>query len=75
MQIKQWLYRQIFNGQFDLGFGFPHSDTYEVCDQLHMAAQQKERELLQTELAAHQEMAGQGDTNCYVMTKKLQKTK
>ena len=33
-QVKEWLYRKIFNEEFNLGFGYPRSDTCEKCDLL-----------------------------------------
>ena len=63
-QVKEWLYRKIFNEEFNLSFGYPRSDTCETCDQLRVAIEasksEAEREELQGELAAHQEKASQG---------------
>ena len=33
--VKQWLYRKIFNEEFNLSFGYPCSDTCEKCDQMN----------------------------------------
>lgn len=62
--MKEWLYRKIFNEEFNLSFGYPRSDTCETCDLLHASVQasksEEERAELQVELAAHQEKASQG---------------
>ena len=34
--VKEWLYRKIFNEDFNLGFGYPRSDTCQMCDGLRM---------------------------------------
>ena len=63
-QVKEWLYRKIFNEEFNLSFGYPRSDTCETCDEMHIAIKaaktDQEREPLQSDLAAHQEKASQG---------------
>jgi len=62
-QVKEWLYRKIFNEEFNLSFGYPRSDTCEKCDLLHVAIQNasdEQREEHQEELAEHQEKASQG---------------
>ena len=63
-QAKEWLYRKIFNEEFNLSFGYPRSDTCETCDLLHVTIQastsEAEREGMQKELADHQEKASQG---------------
>ena len=50
--------------KFNLTFGYPRSDTRETCDELHMAIKCSksvvEQKALQSDLAAHQEKAGQG---------------
>ena len=38
-QVKEWLYRKIFNEEFNLSFGYPRSDTCETCDLLHVTIQ------------------------------------
>ena len=62
--MKEWLYCKIFNEEFNLGFGYPRSDTCETCDELHIAIRacksESEKEALQTDLASHQETASQG---------------
>ena len=35
--MKEWLYRTIFNEEFNYGFGYPRSDTCEQCDLLKVA--------------------------------------
>ena len=63
-QVKEWLYRKIFNEEYNLSFGYPRSDTCETCDLLHVAIQASksdtEREEATSELAEHQEKASQG---------------
>ena len=62
--VKEWLYRKIFNEEFNFGFGFPRSDTCEQCDSLKIsidsAKTDEDREQLQTELANHHNKASQG---------------
>ena len=63
-QAKEWIYRKIFNEEFNYGFGYPHSDMCEQCDLLKIsiesAQDDDEHVELQTELATHQEKAAQG---------------
>ena len=63
-QVKEWLYRKIFNEEFNLGFGYPRSDTCELCDLLKIsidnAQTDEERDRIQVELATHHEKAAQG---------------
>lgn len=63
-QVKEWLYRKIFNEEYNIGFGFPRSDTCEKCDFLKVASDnaktEEERATLQAELAEHHEQAAQG---------------
>ena len=63
-EVEEWLYRKIFNEEFNLSFGYPRSDTCETCDLLHVAIlasrSDVEREGNQDELASHQEKASQG---------------
>lgn len=63
-QVKEWLYRKIFNEEFNLSFGYPRSDTCETCDLLNVAirasASEEERETKKEELATHQENASKG---------------
>ena len=35
--VKEWLYRKVFNEDFNLGFGYPQSDTCQLCDGLKIA--------------------------------------
>ena len=59
-QVKDWLYRKIFNEEFKMSFGYPHSDTCETCDLLHIAIQSasgEQQEKYQKDLADHQEKA------------------
>ena len=63
-QVKEWLYRKIFTEEFNIGFGYPRSDTCETCDLLKVAIDSAEHEeectKLQTELATHHENAAKG---------------
>ena len=63
-QVKEYLYRKIFNTEFNFGFGYPRSDTCEKCDQLKLAIEAaqsvEEQTELQKEQAEHQEKASQG---------------
>ena len=62
-KVKEWLYRKIFTEEFNIGFGYPRSDTCETCDLLKVAidnADEQERVKLQTELATHHENAAKG---------------
>ena len=63
-QVKEWLYRKIFNEEFNLLFGYPRSDTCEQCDLLKGSIDNTtddvERDNYQTELATHHEKAAQG---------------
>ena len=36
-QVKEYLYRKIFNEEFNFGFGYPRSDTCEKCDLLKVS--------------------------------------
>lgn len=36
-EVKDWLYRKIFNEEFNIGFGYPHSDICKKCDLLKLA--------------------------------------
>ena len=60
-QVKEYLYRKIFTEEFNIGFGYPRSDTCEKCDLLKLSLSipqsDSDREQLQTE---HHEKASQG---------------
>ena len=62
--VKEWLYRKIFNEEYNFGFGYPRSDTCEKCDMLKVASDnaktEEERSEIQAELASHHEKAAQG---------------
>lgn len=62
--VKDWLYRKIFNTDFNLSFGYPRSDTCQVCDGLKVAIDaaqsQDHRDELQSTLATHHVLASQG---------------
>ena len=62
--VKEWLYRKIFNEQFNLGFGYPRSNTCQTCDGLRIAIEaasdQTTRQELNLELADHQLKASLG---------------
>lgn len=63
-QVKEYLYRKIFNEEFNFGFGYPRSDTCEKCDLLKVsidaAESANDRKKFQAELAEHHEKASQG---------------
>jgi len=62
--VKEWLYRKIFNEEFNLSFGDPRSDTCEMCDLLNVTIRgcmhDDDRTKLQEELATHEAQASQG---------------
>ena len=62
-EVNEWLYRKIFNEEFNLSFGYPRSDTCDTCDLLNVATRactdDDERAKKQEKLAVHQEMASQ----------------
>ena len=62
--VKEWLYRKIFNEEFNLAFGYPRSDTCQRCDELKLAIansqDEEERLTLTLAQAEHQCKAGQG---------------
>ena len=49
--VKEWLYRKIFNEEYNLGFGYPQSDTCKNTTEVSE---------IQAELASHHEKAAQG---------------
>ena len=59
-QPPEWLYRKIFNEDFNISFGYPRSDTCETCDLLKTVIDLEKSEdeccRLEVELA-HQEAA------------------
>ena len=65
--VKEWLYRKVFNEDFNLGFGYPRSDTCQLCHGLKIgleaASDQTERDELNVQLAEHQLKAGLGYQN------------
>ena len=58
------MYRDIFNGEFNLGFGLPRTDTCAKCDKLYLSIQAaegtEEKEQKEMELENHQEKARAG---------------
>ena len=62
--VKEWLYRKIFNEDFNLSFGCPRSDTCQMCDELRMSISETSSDSLRDELclrlAEHQLKASQG---------------
>ena len=44
--VKEWKYRQVFNEEFNLAFGYPRSDTCKTCDgfKFKIAASQDDNE-------------------------------
>ena len=63
-RVKEWLYRKIFNEEYNIGFGYPRSDTCEKCDVLKVASDsaktEDERSEIIAELATHHEKAAEG---------------
>ena len=61
---KDWLYRKIFNDDFNLSFGYPRSDTCQMCDELRLSimssTSDSDREELSMQLAEHQLKASNG---------------
>ena len=43
-QVKEWLYRKIFNEEYNISFGYPRSDTCEKCDLLKVAIDNEQSE-------------------------------
>ena len=62
--VKDWLYRKIFNEDFNLSFGYPRSDTCQMCDELRLSimssTSESDREELSMQLAEHQLKASNG---------------
>ena len=63
--VSEWMYRKIFNEEFNLSFSYPRSDTCEKCDYLKNVASNpttsdEGRDSLTAELAEHQKLAGEG---------------
>ena len=62
--VKEWLYRKIFNEDFNLNFGYTRSDTCQMCDELRMSISGTSSDSLHDELclrlAEHQLKASQG---------------
>ena len=71
--MKEWLYRKIFNEEYNLSFGYPRSDTCETCDLLQIKIQASksdaDREEATSELAEHHEKASQGYSSLRADTK------
>jgi len=49
-KVKEWLYRKIFTEEFNIGFGYPRSDTCETYDLLKVAIDSTEDEQKQIQL-------------------------
>ena len=60
------MYHDIFVTEFNIGFGFPHSDTCDTCDSKRLAIKQAptqtEKDALQHELDEHLSQAQSGYT-------------
>ena len=60
---KEWLYCKIFNEEFNLGFGYPRSDTCQMCDELTISivntSSEEQRSEISMKLAEHQLRASQ----------------
>ena len=53
-------YRDIFNGEFNLGFALPRTDTCATCDKLALkvrSSEGAEKEKLEKELEEHHKLA------------------
>ena len=60
--VKELLYQKILNQKFNLEFGYPRSDTCQLCDKLTMASFNTceiQRNELSIKLAEHQLKASQ----------------
>ena len=61
--VKEWLYCKIFNEEFNLSFGYPRSDTCQICDELRIAVASASAEAqdneLNSQLVEHQLKASQ----------------
>lgn len=62
--VKIWLYRKIFNEEFNLSFGYPRSDTCQLCDELKIAISTatppSKQDELRLQLSEHQLKASHG---------------
>ena len=57
------LYHDIFVTEFNIHFGYPHTDSCNTCDSLTVqieAATESERPQLEKTLEAHQQLAQEG---------------
>ena len=62
--VKTWLYQKIFNEEFNLSFGYPQSDTCQLCDELKIAiptaTPPSKQDELHLQLSEHQLKASHG---------------
>lgn len=61
--VKEWLYRDIFNRDFNLSFHQPHSDTCNKCDSFDIllkSGDEEQRKKVQIEKEVHQRKAEKG---------------
>ena len=75
-EVKEWLYRKIFNEEFNLSFGYPRSDTCETCDLFNVAIRastvEEEREEKKKNLLFIKKKQVKA-INCYVLMLSLLK--
>ena len=49
-RVKEWLYHKIFNEEYNIGFGYPRSDTCEKCDMVKVAGDNASTEEARSEI-------------------------
>ena len=61
-RVSEFIYRRVFNTEFNLGFGLPRTDTCAACDRLNFQinSNPNDSEAQEDELRRHQEKADQG---------------
>ncbi|MES9884547.1 MAG: hypothetical protein ABW185_27190, partial [Sedimenticola sp.] len=55
-KVRLWLYRHLFNTEFNLKFGMPRSDTCAKCDRLELSINETVDTTKKTELASEKEI-------------------
>lgn len=58
--VSKHYYHDVFVNEFNLQFGYPHSDTWDTCDSLSLKIAAANNELKATELQIHLERAEAG---------------
>ena len=73
--VKEWLYADIFNTEFNLSFKYPDNDTCDQCDSFLIQQRETqnlaEKENLQKEYDLHLQEA----SNRYNLKKKIRKSR